>query len=195
MPTDEIRPPAEETRNDEVTKVAPPPTEPAPDPWPKDDALEKELEQAKAMVASLEERVAKLTADNAYLEAAAIARPTMHTGLVVRANTVDQGHGFSAFFEKPASGETPASVEFSYCGTGTFQVQAVTSLCEGLADCLRARDKRLDALETAHDDFAMPDREKPRSLGMVVDPAAPPGDFDKQIEAVRSRHIELMAQR
>ena len=112
------------------------------------------------------------------------------SGLCVRDNTPEEGSGFSAYFEKAGTDVSPATVEFSYSGTGATGAEAVQALCEGLADCLRARDSRLDDLE------ASLEKAQGRQLSRgMVDPAAPAHEFDKQVEEAREEHVRLQARR
>ena len=153
--------PAAEPSNDEVTKVAPPPTEPAVEPEP--------------------------APPKSYLES------TFPSGLCVRENSPEQGSGFSAYFQKAAvDAEHPATIEFWYCGTGPTAEAAVQSLCEGLADCLRARDGRMAAMERELDAL---DQGGKATGGGMVDPSAPAADFDRQVEAAREEHVRLQARR
>ena len=116
------------------------------------------------------------------------------SGLCVRENLPEQGGGFSAYFEKAGTDVSPATVEFSYSGTGDTAAEAVQALCEGLADCLRARDRHIKEIEEASASMEAREARRAFSNGMV-DPAAPAHEFDKQVEEAREEHVRLQARR
>jgi hypothetical protein len=139
-------------------------------------------------------RVAELEAklSEALTEVARLNHPgTYGTGLVVRANEPEQGGGFSAYFEKPATGDHPATLEFSACGMGDSAPAAVQSLCELFAECLRARDERLADFDER---TPAPRSSVPREPGVPdsrlfgIDPSSSPAEFDRQVEVARAAH-------
>jgi len=142
-----------------------------------------------ASAEELEAQVQKLVAEVARLNHPG----TYPSGLVVRENTPEQGGGFSAYFEKAGTPEHPETVEFSYVGTGESAPEAVQSLCEGFADCIRARDGRMAAMEEALQLHETVSRETP--VSSAVDPSASPIEFDKQVEAARAEHVRLLGRR